>query len=157
MAWSASKVCAAAVSDILDRTANFDLDGNSFKLALYNNAITPSNTAAAASTAYNTGQWATANEVADGTEWDAAGEPITGNDVSIVSSTVVTFDATDTPSGGSSATLTCYGGLVYNDTLTTPVADQGLCYLYFGGVQTVTDGTLNVIYATAGIATIDVA
>jgi hypothetical protein len=158
MAWSASKIFAVAVLHALDRTSTLDFDGDTFKVALYDNDITPDNSVAAAAAAYNTGQWtASGNEVADGTEWDAAGEPLTGNDVT-QSTTTVKFDGTDTPSGGSSATLAnVYGCLVYDDTITTPTADIGVCYNYFGGVNSVTDGTFTVVWSASGIFTISVA
>ena len=34
------------------------------------------------------------------------------------------------------------------------VVDQGWAYLYFGGTQTVTDGTLTIIYSASGISTL---
>lgn len=155
MAWSNSKVFMALFEDILENTTAMDLNSDTFKCVLYDNDITPDQTVTSANTAYNAGQWtASGNEVSDGTEWDAAGEPLTGV-TSTRSSNVYTFDATDTPSGGSSATLAnVYGCLVYDDTITTPVADQGVSYHYFGGVNSVTDGTLTVIWHASGIFSI---
>jgi hypothetical protein len=151
MAWTASKIFMAFIEDAFENTAALDLNSDTFKIALYDNDITPDQTVATANTIYNAGQWtASGNEVSDGTEWDAAGEPLTGV-ASSFTSNVYKFDATDTPSGGSSATLAnVYGGLIYDDT----VLDQGVCYLYFGGVNSVTDGTLTVIYHANGIFTI---
>lgn len=155
MAWSNSKIFMAFLEDVLENTTEIDLNSNTFKAALYDNDITPSQTVTSANTAYNAGQWtASGNEVSDGTEWDAAGEPLTGV-TSGFSSNVYTFDATDTPSGGSSATLAnVYGCLVYSDTITTPVADQGICYNYFGGSNSVTDGTFTIVWNASGIFTI---
>ena len=155
MAWSNSKLFMAFFEDVFENTTAMDLNSDTFKCALYDNDITPDQTVASANTAYNAGQWtASGNEVSDGTEWDAAGEPLTGV-TSGFSSNVYTFDATNTPSGGTSATLAnVYGCLIYDDTITTPVADQGLCYLYFGGTNSVTDGTFTVVYHASGIATV---
>ncbi len=155
MAWSNSKVFAAFVHNALDRGVAYDLDGDTFKAALYDNDITPDNAAALANIAYNAGQWtATGNEVADGTEWDAAGEPLTGVDIT-TTTTTVKFDGDNTPSGGSSATLAnVYGCLVYDDTVT---GDYGVCYNYFGGVNSVTDGTFTIIWSASGIFTVSVA
>lgn len=155
MAWSNSKVFMALFEDILENTTAMDLNSDTFKCALYDNDITPDQTVTSANTAYNAGQWtASGNEVSDGTEWDAAGEPLTGV-TSTRSSNVYTFDATDTPSSGSSATLAnVYGCLVYDDTITTPVADQGVSYHYFGGVNSVTNGALTVIWHGSGIFSI---
>ncbi len=157
MAWSASKIFAAAVLGALDRTNTLDFDGDTFKVALYDNDITPDNSVSAANSAYNAGQWtASGNEVSDGTEWDAAGEPLASPDVT-QSTTTVKFDGTDTVSGGSSATLAnVYGCLVYDDTSASP-ADQGVCYNYFGGTNSVTDGTFTVVWSASGIFTISVA
>ena len=55
-------------------------------------------------------------------------------------------------SSGTAATLTnAFGALVYDDTLTTPVADQGVSYHYFGGTQSVTAGTLTIVWNASGI------
>lgn len=157
MAWSNSKIFRVYFDDILDGVTAMDLDGDTLKAALYNNSITPDNTVTAANTAYNAGQWANTNEVDDTTEWDAGGEPLTSAGTT-GTSTTTTFDAADTPSGGSSATLaSVYGCLVYSDTVTTPVADQGLCYNYFGGVNSVTNGTFTIVWSASGIASISVA
>jgi hypothetical protein len=157
MAWSNSKIFEQAVLAFLDRTANIDMDADTFKAALYNNTTTPSNTVSAANSAYAVDQWVVANEVDNSTEWDAGGEPITADDVT-TSSAVITYDGADTPSGGSSATLAdVYGCLVYDDTLTTPVADQGICYNYFGGVNSVTNGTFTIQWNASGIFNISVA
>lgn len=152
MAWSNSKIFMAFLEDVLENTTEMDLAADTLKAALYDNDITPSQTVTSANTAYNAGQWtASGNEVADGTEWDAGGEPLTGV-ASGFSSNVYTLDATDTPSGGTSATLAnVYGCLVYDDTITTPVADQGISYHYFGGANSVTDGTFTILWNASGI------
>lgn len=153
MAWSNSKIFASFVHAALDRSAAFDLDTDAFKVALFDNTITPDNTVAIAASAYNTGVWLVAAEVDDTTEWDAGGEPLASPDVT-VSTTTITFDATDTVSGGTSATLTnVYGCLVYDDTVT----DYGISYNYFGGANSVTDGTFTVQWNASGIASISVA
>jgi hypothetical protein len=151
MAWTNSKIFMAFVEDCLENTSANDLDTDTHKAALYDNDITPDQTVATANTIYNAGQWTAAgNEVSDGTEWDAGGEPLTAV-TSAFSSNVYTFDAANTPSGGSSATLAnVYGCLVYDDT----TADHGICYNYFGGTNSVTDGTFTIIWHTSGIFTL---
>lgn len=148
MAWSASKVFMAFLEDTFENAAAHNLASDTFKCALYDNDITPDQTVATANTIYNAGQWTAAgNEVSDGTEWDAAGEPLTSV-TSTFSSNVYTFDAANTPSGGSSATLAnVYGCLVYDDS----TADHGICYNYFGGTNSVTDGTFTIIWHASGI------
>lgn len=155
MAWSASKIFMAFLEDVFENTTAMDLNSDTFKIALYDNDITPDQTVASANTAYNAGQWtASGNEVSDSTEWPATGQAL-GSITSGFSSNVYTFDAADEVSDGTSATLAnVYGGLVYDDTITTPVADQGVCYLYFGGVNSVTDGTFTVVFNASGIFSI---
>ncbi len=153
MAWTNSKWFAATVADTLDRTASIDLDTDTLKGALYNNSITPDNSVVSASTAYNAGVWADTNEVDDGTNWDAGGEPLTSVTLG-ASGTTVTLDAADLSQGGATCTLAdVYGVLVYDDTTTSPVADQGICYNYLGGVNSVTGGTFTVQWNASGIAT----
>jgi hypothetical protein len=44
------------------------------------------------------------------------------------------------------------GCLIYDDTITAgTIADQGLCFLWFGGSQSVTAGTFSVVFNAAGI------
>lgn len=139
MAWTNSKIFVAFIEDVLENTAPFDLavgSPDTFKVALYT-ICTPSQTVTSANSAYGVDQWVVGNEKYDGAEW-----PVTGQALDTVTfaptANVLKFDAADEVSTGTSATLTdVYGCLIYDDTLTTPVADQGLCYLYFGGVNSV--------------------
>ena len=151
MAWANSKVFVATIEDALENTIALAVAADAHKAALYDNDITPDNTVSAANTAYNAGQWTAAgNEVSDGTNWDAGGEPLTTVTFSPTSN-VLKFDADNTPQGGASCTLAnVFGGLVYDDT----VADRGLSYHYFGGSNGVTGGTFTVIWHASGIFTI---
>lgn len=150
MAWSNSKVFMATIEDIFENTCAMDLNSDTFKVALFNNSITPSQTAASASTAFDAGQWADSNELSDSTNWPAGGVALSGV-TSGFSSNVYTFDATDVTSPGAATLSNVYGCLVYDDTLATPVADQGLSYHYFGGANSVSGGTFSVIWNAAGI------
>ena len=159
MAWANSKVFGALIEDTLENTSAIDLNSDTFKAALYDNDITPTEIAASADTAYNAGQWTAAgNEVADGTNWDAGGEPltsVTSERAGVTGSHVYTFNAADTPQGGATTTLAgVHGCLVYSDTIATPVADQGVCYNYFGGAQGVTAGTFTIVWNASGIFSI---
>lgn len=151
MAWAASKVFRAFLADAVDNTAALDLGSDTIKVALYNNSITPDQDATSANTAYNAGQWANTNELADGAEWAAGGVALGSKVVNSGTAGVVFFDAADTASGSSATLAAVFGCLVYDDTLTTPVADQGVCYNYFGGTNSVTDGTFTVIWSANGI------
>lgn len=154
MAWSNSKIFRATLADFLGRTTNFamDLSGDTFKAALYDNDITPDNDVTAANTAFNAGQWATAgNEVSDAAEWATGGVALSSVTLDSATADVVFFDAADTASGSSATLANVFGCLVYSDTVTTPVADQGLCYNYFGGTNSVTDGTFTIVWSASGI------
>ena len=151
MAWTNSKIGAQTILDLIDDTSDMDIDADTFKIALYNNSITPDNTAAAASFAYNAGQFANSNEVDDGTNWDAGGETVPNVDATRTAA-VITIDGDNTSQGGVSTTLAdVYGHLFYDDTVASPVADQGWSYNYYGGVQSVTAGTFTVQHHASGI------
>lgn len=153
MAWTNSKIFRPFLADVLANTAAFDLDtgGDSIKVALYDNTITPDNDVTAANSAYNVGQWATANEQYEAGQWDQGGVALTSQSVNSGTADVVFFDAADTASGTGADLTDVYGCLVYSDTLTTPVADQGICYNYFGGANSVTNGTFTVVWNANGI------
>lgn len=153
MAWTNSKVFRPFLADVLDNTAAFDLTADSFKNALFNNSITPDNDTTAALSAYNasSSQWLTANEVFEAGQWAQGGVALTSLSINTGTADVVFWDAADTASGSAADLTNAFGSLIYDDTLTTPVADQGVCYLYFGGGSSVTNGTLTVVYASAGI------
>jgi hypothetical protein len=151
MAWANSKVFRAFLADAVDNTAALDLGADSCKVALYNNSITPDQNATSANTAFNAGQWATAQEVAQAVQWPTGGVALTSQTVNSATSGVVFFDAADTASGSAATLASVYGCLVYDDTLTTPVADQGICFNYFGGTNSVTNGTFTVVWAANGI------
>lgn len=156
MAWSNSKIFAQFVLGALDRTTAFDLDTDVPKVALYNNTITPSNTVSLANSAYNVDQWATAQEVFEAGQWAQGGVALTSHDVT-VASTTITFDAADTASGATADLASVHGCLVYDDTITTPTADAGICYNYFGGSNSVVNGTFTVVWSASGILSFSVA
>lgn len=154
MAWSASKIFTAFLTDVLENTAAFDLGGtpDTFKVALYDNDITPDQTVSAANSAYNAGQWASAgNEVFEAGQWAQGGVALTSPDISNPTTTTAMFDATDTASGASADLAAVFGALVYDDSLAAPVADQGVCFNYFGGSNSVVNGTFTVVWHSDGI------
>jgi hypothetical protein len=149
MAWSNSKIFMHLIEGALENAAAYNLSTDAIKIALFDNTITPDQTVSAANSSFAAGVWAS-GEVFDGAEWATAGQAL-DSVTSTRSSNVYTFDAADETSAGSSATLTTFFGiLVYDDT----VSDNGICYNYFGGTNTVTDGTLTVIFNASGIFTI---
>lgn len=160
MAWGGSKIFQEWVKNpmMADKaslpTTYAGLQSDSIKVALYG-VVTPDRTAAVGSTGYNTGQWVTGGEQASGTDWVAGGRALASKTLA-ASAGVVTFDAADLTSVAV-ATLTVNGCLVYDDTITAgTVAKQGVCFLDFGGVQTVTSGSFSLSFNAAGIATITV-
>jgi uncharacterized protein YfiM (DUF2279 family) len=150
MAWSASKIFSSFVTDALNNTAALDLNSDTVKVALFDNSITPSQTVASASSAYGAGVWASGG-VGDTPSWPAVGRDLAGV-ASGFASNVYTFDANDTASADSTTDLTnVYGCLIYDDTLAAPVADQGVCFNYFGGANSVVSGTFTVVWNASGI------
>lgn len=147
MAWADSKMFVAFPTEALKNTAAFDLDGDTFNVALYNNSITPSQTVSAANSVYNVDQWAVANEQS-AAGWAAGGVALTTPAVSNPTTTTVMFDAVDTASAAGTTLANVYGCLVYDQTLATK---YGLCYNYFGGVNSVTSGVLTVVWNANGI------
>lgn len=156
MAWTGSGVFNSWLRDALGPTASFagklSSGTDTFKAALFGGSVTPDNTVASALTAYNTGTWLAASEITDVTNWVAAGRPLTSTALSAAGLNYVMFDAADTSGAGNVTLSGVYGDLVYDDTLTTPVADQGLAFHYYGGVQPpVTAGTFTIIWDASGV------
>lgn len=153
MAWSNSKIFRQFVADLAGNTTAFDLDASAdtIKNSLFDNTITPAQDVSAANSAYAAGVWASGG-VSDASGWPAAGRALASQTVDAGTAGVVFFDAADTASANSTTTLTnAYGCLIYDDTLTTPVADQGICYLYLGGANSVVSGTFTVVYHANGL------
>jgi hypothetical protein len=154
MAWSNSKVFVAFATDVMENTAAFDLGGtpDTFKAALYDNDITPDQTVSAANSAYNAGQWASAgNEVFEAGQWDQGGVALTTPDITNPTTVTVMFDAANTASGSAADLANVFGVFVYDDTLASPVADQGVCFNYLGGANSIVNGTFTVVWHDDGI------
>lgn len=149
MAWTNSKIFSAFITDALNNTAALDMNSDTLNAALFDNTVVPDQTVASASTAYGAGVWA-AGGVGDTPSWPAAGRPLVPT--STFASNVYTLDSADTVSADATTTLAAvFGALIYDDTLVTPVADQGISFNYFGGTNSVTNGTFTVIWAAAGV------
>lgn len=157
MAWSNSKIFTSYITDLLTQQKDFDLASSAgapsvdiLKVALYNDNITPSNTATASATVYSAvgSPWATGNEVKDNSGWPAGGLQLaTNRTVSLVGTNVV-FDAPDLTSATNATTLVNVTGcLVWDDT----IDDRGICYNWFGGSNTVLNGTFTIVWSGDGI------
>jgi hypothetical protein len=165
MAWANSKIFSAIIHDALGNTSAIDLDSDaSIKAALYNDTVTPNQLVTAANSCYAAGVWtggSSPNIVDTGTGapagWPYAGIPLTWGSATRFTTYVtatVKFDADDTPSASNTTTLTAaFGTLVYDDTMAAPV-DQGICYNYFGGTNSVTLGTFTIVWHGSGIFTL---
>lgn len=152
MAWSGSKIFRPFLADVLDNTTAIDLGADSFKNALYDNDITPDNDVTAANSAYNVGQWVTTgNEVFEAGQWAQGGVALTSQTLNSGTADVVFWDAADTVSGSAADLANVYGCLIYDDTIAAPVADQGVCFLYLGGANSVVNGTFTVQYHANGL------
>lgn len=152
---TASKIFRNWPADLFSNvTSAIDLDTDIPKVAIYGNTGTPSQDDTAAHNAYNGagGAWVTANELTD-TNW-AAGGRVLASIVTHFSDTagIVWYDAADTAGAGNVTIASAYGVLVYDDTVTTPVADLGMSYHAFT-VQpaSVTAGTFTVVWDVNGI------
>ena len=151
-----SKIFTATVTDQMNRTSTMDINLDTHKVALYGNTGTPDQTVASANAAYNVAAspWVTANETT-ATGWPAGGNPLTSV-TSTFSTNVYTFDAADRPGGANDTVSAAYGCLIYDDTVTAPVADQAWCWLAFGGSNSVSGGTFTVVFNASGIMTLTV-
>jgi hypothetical protein len=152
---TSSKIFRNWVKDLHDRTTSaIDLDTDVPKVALYGNTGTPNQDDTAAHNAYNGagGAWVTANEVTD-TNWAAGGRALSGITTHFADTAgIVWYDAADTAGAGNVTVANVYGVLVYDDTVTTPVADLGMSYHAFSTQPAgVTAGTFTVVWDSNGI------
>lgn len=150
MAWTASesKIFSAFVTETLNGTA-LDLNTDAIKVALFNNSVTPAQGAVVGSAGYNLGTWLTANEIFNG-GWASGGVQLTSV-ASSFASNVYTFDAADTPNPTAATLTNAFGALVYDDTA---AGKNAVSYHAFSGAQSVSSGTLTILWNTSGIFTL---
>lgn len=152
-AWSASGGFRQYFTDYFGNAAAFwsalpHLDLETHKVALFANAVTPDYDATAANSAYNAGTWTTGNE-SSGTGYTAGGIALTSTAVTSVAGGITMWDAAD--SAWTTITVTAYGCLIYADALSSPVADQGIMAVYFGGAFQTTAGNFTIQWAANGV------
>jgi hypothetical protein len=134
MAFSGNYMCTSFKVELMRAVHNFTTGtGNTFKLALYDNSASFT----AATTAYTV-----TNEVANSGTYAAGGGTLTNVTPTSTSTTAFT-DFADL--SFTSATITAYGALIYNDTA---AGDPTVCVLDFGGAKTSTSGTFTIIFPT---------
>jgi len=135
MAFSGNFMCTSFKVELMKAVHNFtNGTGNTFKLALYDNSASFT----AATTAYTA-----TNEVANSGTYSAGGGTLT-NVTPTSSGTTAFTDFADL--SFTSATITAYGAMIYNDTA---AGDPSVCVLDFGGAKTSTNGTFTIIFPTA--------
>lgn len=160
MAWSASNVFQEWVKNPLFNgsggtppTGYTGYLTDTMNCALYASGITPDRNAAVGSTGYNTGVWITGNEKTGSSEWVAGGRAL-ATKTNVASGGTITLDAADLTGSASITMASVEGCLIYDNTITAgTVAKQGMCFLWFGGAQSVTAGTFSVVFNAAGIVT----
>ena len=135
MAFSGNFMCTSFKVELMRAVHNFTTGtGNTFKLALYNNSASFT----AATTAYTS-----SNEVANSGTYAAGGGTLTNVTPTSTGTTAFT-DFADL--SFTSATITAFGALIYNDTA---AGDPTVCVLDFGGAKTSTSGTFTIIFPAA--------
>jgi hypothetical protein len=135
MAFTGNFMCTSFKVELMTGTHNFtNGTGDTFKLALYDNSASFT----AATTAYTS-----SNEVANSGTYAAGGGTLTNVTPTSTGTTAFT-DFADL--SFTSATITAYGALIYNDTA---AGDPTVCVLDFGGAKTSTSGTFTIVFPTA--------
>jgi len=134
MAFSGNFMCTSFKVELMRGVHNFTTStGNTFKLALYDNSASFT----AATTTYTV-----TNEVAASGSYVAGGGALTNVTPTSTGTTAFT-DFADL--SFTSATITAFGALIYNDTA---AGDPTVCVLDFGGAKTSTSGTFTIIFPT---------
>ena len=135
MAFTGNFMCTSFKVELMQGVHNFtNGTGNTFKLALYDNSASFT----AATTAYTA-----TNEVPDSGSYAAGGGTLT-NVTPTSSGTTAFTDFADL--SFTSATITAYGAMIYNDSA---AGNPSVCILDFGGAKTSTAGTFTIIFPTA--------
>jgi hypothetical protein len=135
MAFTGNFMCTSFKVQLMTATHNFtNGTGNTFKLALYDNSASFT----AATTAYTS-----SNEVANSGTYAAGGGTLTNVTPTSTGTTAFT-DFADL--SFTSATISAFGALIYNDTA---AGDPTVCVLDFGGAKTSTSGTFTIVFPAA--------
>ena len=132
MSFTGNYLCTSFKKELLQGVHNFSAtNGDTFKLALYTNSASFT----AATTAYTN-----TNEVAPSGTYVAGGGVLTNIDPNS-SGTTAFVDFQDL--SFTSATITAYGALIYNDSV---AGKPAVAVLDFGGAKTSTNGTFQIIF-----------
>lgn len=135
MAFTGNFLCTSFKVELMRAVHNFTTStGNTFKLALYDNSASFT----AATTAYTA-----TNEVANSGTYSAGGGTLTNVTPTSTGTTAFT-DFADL--SFTTATITAFGALIYNDSA---AGDPTVCVLDFGGAKTSTSGTFTIVFPAA--------
>lgn len=137
---STTAICTSFKVDLLNARHNFGVGQHAFYWALYDNVATHD----ATTTAYSA-----TNEIT-GTNYVAKGETVANNAPTNDSTTAILDWPNPTWTG---AAFSAYSTLLYNDTITTPVADASVAVWDFGGVQTASGGDFVLVLPAPAAAT----
>ena len=142
MAFGGNFVCSSFKQDLLAARHNFSTTGgNTFKMSLHTNAATGMD---ASLTAYTT-----SGEVSSsGTAYTTAGNALS-IPASMPSLTTTTAWTDFNDEVWPASTITARGAVIYNDSLTTPVANAAVVVLDFGSDKTSSAGDFSVIFPAA--------
>ena len=134
------------------------LSADTISVALFGNAVSPDASAAVGSTGFNTGTWTTTNEITGGANWPSGGINLASKTFTVLvagsqtTASAIAFDAADLAGAGNVTIAAAFGCFVYDTTITAgTVNDQGLCFNYFGGTQSVTAGTFTIVWDATGV------
>jgi len=149
MAWGNGGMFVQPWINTLKSVTPFNLTGDAFKCALYNNTPVPNFSDAIANCVYLVGQWVTGNEVV-GTNWVAGGVALTAP--ALTESPTRTLMWTTANVSVATTTLTnVYGVLIYDNTLATK---YGVCAIPLPGAPFNTvAGTFGITWNALGILT----
>lgn len=134
MAFTGNFMCTSFKVELMKGIHNFDVGGNTFKLALYDNNASFT----AATTAYTS-----SDEVTGSGSYSSGGGTLTNVQPTATGTTAFT-DFNDI--SFTTATITAYGAMIYNDTAT---GNPSVVILDFGGAKTSTNGTFQIIFPAA--------
>jgi len=130
-------LCTSFKVELMRAVHNFTTGtGSTFKLALYDNSASFT----AATTAYTA-----TNEVTASGTYTAGGGTLT-NVTPTSSSTIALTDFVDL--SFTSATITAYGAMIYNDTA---AGNPSVCILDFGGAKSSSSGTFTIVFPAADV------
>lgn len=161
MGWATSAIFQQAMLNPISKSVNAGSGGTGFtsltadavKVAVFNNTGTPSKSVSLANTAYAVDQWVTGNEVT-GTGWSAGGVAVGTTKTWTVDSgsSSLCYQVT-APTAGQTSTAGVtlagfFGALVYDSAVSSPTANPGICFNFFGGTQTITAGVFTILWAT---------